>query len=295
MGMNNQDIPIYVIAGSTASGKSARALSLAKETNGVIINADSMQIYDALPMLTSQPSAQDCAQAPHRLYGALPAHMKCSAEMWRTLATDEINNVLKEGQTPILVGGTGLYFRALMKGFSPVPNVPDEVRARMNARQKDIGNPAFHAALVAIDPVMAQKLHPNDTQRLIRAAEVLEATGHSLAYWQSLPLSGPPDARWRFEVEIIRPAREALYARCDKRFEWMIENGALDEVQDFKEQIELNNIPADSPVTNALGFGALCEHLNGTLTRDEAVQQAQAETRHYAKRQDTWFRNQLKS
>jgi tRNA dimethylallyltransferase len=292
--MNKQNIPIYVIAGSTASGKSARALDLARQKNGVIINADSMQIYNALPMLTAQPNAQDCAQAPHRLYGALPAHAKCSAEMWRTLATDEINQVLNEGQTPILVGGTGLYFRALMKGFSPVPNVPDGVRAKMNARQKEMGNPAFHAALAEIDPVMAQKLHPNDTQRLIRAAEVLEATGKSLAYWQSLPLSGPPDARWRFEIVIIRPAREALYARCDKRFEWMIENGVLDEVRDFKAQIERENIPADAAVTNALGFGALCGHLNGILTRDEAVQQAQAETRHYAKRQDTWFRNQLK-
>ncbi len=289
--MSIKDI-IHVIYGPTASGKSALALEKAAEQNGVIINADSMQIYDALHTLTAQPPADEKAQAPHKLYGAMSPEEKCSAQHWRGLATIEIEKALVQGQTPIIIGGTGLYLKTLMKGLSPVPPVPDEIRAQTMARQAALGNPAFHEELAEKDPVMAEKLNPNDSQRLIRAWEVLEATGKSLAYWQSLPREGVPED-WKFETHFVNLDREDLYERCNTRFEKMMKTGILDEVRALDELIQSGNVPADAPVTHALGFHPLQAHLRGELALDEAIAQAQQETRNYAKRQLTWFRNQM--
>lgn len=285
--------PVLIIAGPTAGGKSARALGIARARNGVIINADSMQVYGALPLLTAQPAAGDTAQAQHALYATLPPHEICSAQRWRDMAVAEIDKAHAAGQLPIVTGGTGFYIRALTEGFSPVPEVPLNVREDGNALQKKLGNPGFHAALAERDPVMAARLHPNDTQRLIRAWEVLEFTGTSLAEWQAHPAIGAPSG-YAFEYELILPEREELRARCDRRFDMMMAAGALDEVRAFAARIEAGAVPADAAVTHALGFQPLRRHLRGEISLAEAVTLAKIETKQYAKRQSTWYRNQIK-
>ncbi len=277
---------ITVIAGPTAGGKSALALRLAQERNGIVINADSMQIYDALPILTARPNGQDLSQAPHRLYGILPPHETCSAARWRALAVAEIEQSWAAEQQPIVVGGTGFYIKSLMEGLSPIPGIPETVRAETIALHAELGNPVFHAALAAIDPVMAARLHPNDTQRLIRAYEVMKATGQSLNDWQALPGQGAP-ARWRFNITLVMPDRKTLYDRCNTRFDAMMHGGALDEAANYTG-------PADAPVTHALGFRPLRDYLAGRIPLDDAIERAKAETRQYAKRQVTWFRHQIK-
>lgn len=285
---------IHVIAGPTASGKSALAIEKATALNGVIINSDALQIYDALPLLTARPSAADEAAAPHLLYGVIPPTEICSATRWTTMAVAAIKEVLAKGQTPILVGGTGLYLRTLMEGLSPVPDVPAEIREMMNARQRELGNPAFHEAFKRHDPVMAARLHPNDTQRLIRAWEVLEATDKSLADWQAqAPV--PPVPEWCYDVRVLDPPRDVLYDRCNKRFLAMMAQGALEETRAYDALIATGTVLAEGGVTQALGFRPLQAHLHGVLSRDEAIEQAQTDTRQYAKRQVTWLRNQVKS
>ena len=179
-----------------------------------------------------------------------------------------------------------------MHGLSPIPDIPDDIRAQAVHKQKTLGNPGFHNALAKIDPVMAKRFHPGHTARLIRAYEVILATGKSLAEWQKIPPIPPPE-NWSFEVHKIIPERKALYERCNQRFLQMLDNGALDEVQAFNRQIENGEINPGVPITKALGFKELRAYLNGEITKDEAVKTAQTATRHYAKRQVTWFRNQL--
>lgn len=278
---------IVVIGGPTASGKSALAVRLAQDDNGVVINADSMQLYDALPLLTARPGADDMAMAPHRLYAVLRPDQKSSAQSWREMAIAEIEHTIAAGKTPVVVGGSGLYIKALMDGFSPIPPIDPAIRERLNAVQADIGNPAFHAMLSAHDPVMAHRLNPNDTQRLIRAMEVFEGTGKSLAYWQDQPPSGPP-AGWAFDVHILKPDRDILRQRCDQRFDQMMEMGALDEVR-----AAMDHIPDDALVSHALGYRRLRDYVRGEIDLEQAVTLAKIETRQYAKRQDTWFRNQI--
>lgn len=279
--------PVTILCGPTASGKSALALELAARDNGVIINADSMQLYDALPLLSARPGADDLRAAPHRLYGCLPVHEKSSAQRWRDRALDEINTAITNGQHPILVGGTGLYIKSLCVGFSPIPDVPPDIRAKGVAMQRELGNPAFHAALAARDSVMGARLNPNDTQRLIRAWEVLEASGKSLSHWQTQPPIPPPE-NLHFTIRVLTPERDWLYARCDRRFDMMMAMGALDEVA--AAMAVLND---DMPITHALGYRPLRDHLKGLLSLEDAITAAKAETRQYAKRQDTWFRHQV--
>lgn len=287
--------PIPVIAGPTASGKSALALERATRDNGVVINADSMQLYDAIPLLTACPDEHDLAAAPHRLYRALAPGDDCSAARWATMALNEIATAFANGQTPVIIGGTGLYLRALIEGLSPIPAVPPEIRARAGARQAELGNPGFHADLAARDSVMASRLHPQDTQRLIRAWEVLEATGRSLAYWQTLPPEPPviDGVELRFDVTIFDLPRALLHERCDRRFMQMIERGALAEVDALSALIDSGAVPPAAAITNALGFSALRDHRRGLLTLPEAVTKAQAQTRQYLKRQCTWLRHQI--
>ena len=284
--------PIFIIAGPTASGKSARALELAAERDGVIVNADSMQVYDALPILTAQPDAEDRAAAPHRLYGFQDPAKWFSAGNWREAAMAEIAAILADGRTPIVVGGSGLYLKALVEGFSPIPDIPPEVRQRAIDRQAERGNPGFHAELAARDPVMGARLHPYHTARLIRSWEVIEATGKSLSHFQSLPRETPP-ADWRFIIEKIMPGREELHARIDRRFDRMMETGAVEEVAAFAARLDSGAVPEDTLLARALGFKPLRAWLAGETTRADAVAQAKLETRQYAKRQMTWFRNQL--
>lgn len=278
---------VLVIGGPTASGKSGLALSVARQKNGVIINADSMQMYDGLGILTAQPSTEDLAAAPHRLYATLQPDDICSAARWRDMALDEIDRAIAAGQLPVVVGGTGFYIRTLLNGLSPIPDIAPDIRERLNARQREIGNPAFHAELQKRDPVMAGLLNPYNTQRLVRAMEVLEGTGKSLAEWQALP-PPPPPAHLRFVTATLVPPRERLYANCDGRFGIMLKQGALEQVREFMKTAT----PA-MPLAKALGYLELSSHLAGNISLTDAISLSQQSTRNYAKRQTTWFRNQM--
>lgn len=285
---------VHIIGGPTASGKSALALEVAAEQNGVILNADSMQVYDALPILTAQPSAEDKTQAPHDLYGTLHPNESCSAGNWREMVLPRIVQILEEGRTPIVVGGSGLYIKALTEGLSPIPDIPEDIRQAAANRQKEMGNPTFHAELQKRDPVMAQRFHPYHTARLVRAWEVLEATGKSLSEWQMLPRLRPPE-EWTFEITLVLPERETLRERCDRRFIWMLENGAAEEAEAFMARLDKGEVNEGAPIVKALGFRALRDWISGQASKEEAIEKASAQTRQYAKRQVTWFRNQISS
>jgi tRNA dimethylallyltransferase len=283
---------IEIIAGPTASGKSSTAMARAREVDGVIINADSLQVYDALPILTARPSEQEMAQIPHRLYAVLAPDQPCSAGNWREMAQPVIEEVLNSGHRPIVVGGSGLYLDALINGLSPIPDIPREVRRRANARLDELGHEAFLEELEARDPGTARHIDTRNHARLIRAWEVIEATGTPLIEWQRRPRQGPP-AHWRFAITPIIPERATLRARCDTRFDDMITQGALAEVTDLDRRIRSRELAGDAPVTRALGFAELRAYLHGQTGWEAALEAAKARTRQYAKRQVTWFRNQL--
>lgn len=265
---------------------------MAQDMNGVIINCDSMQIYDGLPLLTAQPSDRDFESVPHLLYGTLHPNQSCSAGEWQRMAVPVIQDVLSSGRIPIICGGTGLYIKALVDGLSPIPEIPKEVKRAGDALMKDIGVQAFHAMLEARDPYIAGRFHPNHSARLLRAWEVLEHTGKSIALWQEEPRSGVPEG-WDFEFHFVMPDRDVLYARCNQRFEMMIEQGVLDEVRDFGSRIIQGEIDDQCLLAKALGFQPLWGYLQGKYDLDEAIAQSQQDTRRYAKRQSTWFRNQF--
>lgn len=288
--VNNKTV--YIISGPTASGKSAYALEKARRDNGVIINCDSMQIYDALPILTARPSAEEQAQAPHKLYAFLHPAKHYSAAMWRDDAMAAIRDAFDNGQTPILCGGTGFYLRALIHGFSPVPDIPDTVREQAIALQKQVGNPQFHAMLAEKDPETAAKLDPMNSQRLIRAWEVLAHTGKGLAAWQSTPAE-KPDHDWTFHVTAILPDRAKLYDKINKRLDDMVTAGCLNEVRDLADMIEKGEVPDNALVVKAHGFRPFRRYLNGEWTMEQALDHTKTEIRQYAKRQMTWLRHQI--
>lgn len=284
---------IKIIGGPTASGKSALAMTVAREHDSVIINADSMQIYGDLPILTAQPSTEDRQIIPHHLYGTLHPNDACSAGNWREYVIPIIHETLHQGRMPIIVGGSGLYIKALIEGLSPIPDIPGDIRESAVQKQQALGNPAFHAALQKRDPIMAERFHPEHTARLIRAWEVLEATGKSLSEWQKLPLEKPPED-WRFDVTLVMPERDVLYERCNIRFVQMLENGALEETESFSKKTLSGAYNNNIPLRNALGYEQLRDYTTGKLSKDDAITLAQGETRRYAKRQVTWFRHQVK-
>ena len=283
---------IHIVAGPTASGKSATALELAAKHSGVIINCDSQQIYDGLPILSAQPPDADKKVAPHRLYAHLHPNKVCSAGNWREIAIPVIEEVLAAGQTPIICGGTGLYIKALMDGLSPMPDIPNDVRDAVVARYEEIGAQAFYDELERRDPVMAARFHVNHKARIIRAMEVLEATGKSLAEWQEGPREKPP-SHWNFILHKILPERDVLYSRCNERFVWMVDNGALEEVEAFDRDVQSGAVKDGVPLTKALGFQELRSYLRGEISKEDAIERSQGATRKYAKRQVTWFSNQL--
>ncbi len=283
---------VHIICGPTASGKSARGLDLAHEKNGVIINADSLQIYNRLPILTAQPSDGDKQVAPHRLYNLLEPNLQMTAGAWRQLALTEIDFAIENNQTPIIIGGTGFYLKALIEGLSPIPEIPASVRIMAEDLMDELGIEGFHNLMREKDPVMAARLHPNDRQRNLRAYEVMAHTGESLSEWQKAPKI-EPDPKLVFDIEVIIPEREILYARCDERFKQMVKIGAVEEVAKLDDDIMAGRVNIDAPITHALGFDALQQHVRGEIDLDTAIFMAQNETRHYAKRQTTWFRNQI--
>ncbi len=279
---------VIVIAGPTASGKSALALDVAEEFGGIVVNADSMQVYRELRILTARPGDAALARAPHVLYGVLSVAERCSAARWRDMALAEIAAAHAAGKLPVLAGGTGLYLKALMEGLSEMPEIPKEVRAAARELFDRLGAADYHAELARRDPVMAERLDPADRQRLIRAWEVLEASGRSLADWQAEPRRGPP-AELRFATVVLAPPRAALYATCDRRFAAMIEDGALDEAR----ALTALDLAPDLPALKAVGVRELLAHIGGEISLDEAIAAARMATRRYAKRQMTWLRHQL--
>ena len=274
-----------LIAGPTASGKSAAALALAERLGGTVINADSMQVYRELSILTARPKIGDEARAPHRLYGTVPAGEAYSVGRWLDDAARAIEAAKLEGRLSILVGGTGLYFKALLEGLAPVPDIPPEIRAAWRKRAEALGTEGLYRELAARDPAMASRLKPSDPQRLVRALEVIDATGISLGEWQgghASPLL-PAEAVAKL---VIAPEREALYAAIDARFDAMIAAGALEEVRAL---LALGLDPG-LPAMRAHGVRELAAYLGGTCSLEEAIAKAKTETRRYAKRQMTWLR-----
>lgn len=280
--------PIHIVAGATASGKSARALALARERDGVIINADATQLYAELRILSARPSDAELAQAPHALYGILQGGDPASVARWLALAKPEIEAAWAAGRLPVVCGGTGLYLKALLEGLSPIPDIAESHRAEAVQLLQDLGNAAFHAKLAEVDPVIAARLAPGNTQRLIRAWEVWRATGKPLSAWQAEPKQ-PPFPGAAFTVEVIDLPRAEIYRRCDARFARMMQQGALEEVK----ALQARNYPADAPVMKAVGVPELLGYLHGEYPLEEAVRLARHNTRRYAKRQLTWLRHQL--
>jgi tRNA dimethylallyltransferase len=276
-----------LIAGPTASGKSALALKLARDYGGAVINADAMQVYRELRVLSARPDAAEEALAPHCLYGFVSAFEPFSVGKWLDAARDALSEVRAKGLTPIVCGGTGLYFAALLNGLSPIPEIHASIRVEARQKLSELGNERFHAALAARDPVMGERLAPGDSQRLVRAWEVIEATGQSLAEWQML--KGEPVLTGDLLRYVLKPNREWLVARIAKRFRTMIDEGALEEVRALRQ----GGLTGDLPAARALGVPSLMAHLEGRLSLDQAVEQAIVETRQYAKRQMTWFRHQM--
>jgi tRNA dimethylallyltransferase len=275
--------PLVVIAGPTASGKSALAFALAQQIGGMIVNADSAQIYRDLRILSAAPTDEELKQVEHRLYGIQDGALPCSAAEWAKLAQREIADIHARGGTPILVGGTGLYLRTLLNGIAPVPAIDPEVRARVRETMTEENR----RKLETLDPSAAARLKPADTARINRALEVILATGRTLTEWQKQREGGiSNDVALR--PVILLPPRKWLYARCDERFSRMISQGAVSEV----EALLARKLNPNLPAMRAIGVPELSAYLLGTSSLDEAVALGQQATRRYAKRQYTWFARQ---
>jgi len=275
--------PLAVIAGSTASGKSGLALALAEQTGGVIVNADSAQIYSDLRVLSAAPTADELRSVDHRLYGVQDGALPCSAAEWAQMARREIEKIHRDGPIPILVGGTGLYLRTLLDGIAPVPAIDPEVRERV----RNVPVDENRSKLAALDPESAARLKPADTARINRALEVILSSGRTLGEWQKDREGGIGE-----EVElrpiILLPPRKWLYARCDERFARMIDAGAVSEV----EALLARKLNPNLPVMRAIGVREISAYLQGEISLDEAIAAGSQATRRYAKRQYTWFAHQ---
>ena len=277
--------PLAVIAGPTATGKSARALELARENGGTIINADASQLYADLRIVTARPSPAEEAAAPHRLYGVVDGAQPCSAAAWAGMAREEIGRAHQIGSLPILVGGTGLYIKTLLAGTAPVPEIDAEIRQEV----RGLATAELAAALAAEDPAMSARLRPSDTQRLARALEVIRSTGRSLADWQRTRTGGLA-AFVSLHCEVIDLPRSELYERCERRFDAMLGEGALEEVHSLADR----GLDPALPVMKAIGVPPLLAHLRGEIDLAEAADAVKRDTRRYAKRQQTWFRTQFR-
>lgn len=286
--MSRHQAKPILIAGPTASGKSALALVLAERYGGVVVNADSMQVYAGLPVLTAQPSAAEQARVQHRLYGHVPPSFAYSVARYIEDCEREIAAARENGIRPVIVGGTGLYFKALLEGLSPVPEIPADVRVRWRANAANWPIEDLHAALVERDAIMAARLVPTDRQRITRALEVIEATGRSLADWQREPGRPILDEAATVRLVVTR-SRQDIVARCDARFDRMVAAGALDEVRHLLSL----NLPRDLPVFGALGVRPLAAFLEGEIALDDAVVQGKLQTRQYVKRQETWLKRHM--
>ncbi|PZQ64605.1 MAG: tRNA (adenosine(37)-N6)-dimethylallyltransferase MiaA [Phenylobacterium zucineum] len=278
---------IWLIAGPTASGKSAIGQRLARAVGGEIVNADSMQLYAGLAVLTAGPSAEELALAPHHLFGVADPADGWSVGRWQRAARHVIDDILRRGRDAVVVGGTGLYFAALTKGLAEIPEIPPQARAQAAADHDALGEDAFRARLAEVDPAAVARIAPGDRQRLCRAWEVFAATGVSLTDHQARAEGALPTGSW--SAVALEPPRDALYARCDARLETMIAHGALDEVR----ALAARDLDPALPAMKAVGVRELAAHLRGKLDLPAAIGAAQQETRRYAKRQMTWMRGQM--
>jgi tRNA dimethylallyltransferase len=281
------DEQVLIITGPTASGKSHAALEMALRIGGEIINGDSMQLYEHLPILTACPTEKECLLVPHHLYQVLGSDQIGSAGWWVQEAEEKIRQVLERGNIPIIVGGTGLYLQALTQGLSPVPEIPPEIRrwAREQATQYGVEG-HFHDYVCGKDPQVRDHLNPSDVQRLTRALEVIVSTGRSVFEWQKVPRV---PSSFTFRKQIMMPPRDELYRRINNRFIHMIEEGAIGEVQSLLEQpVRLGN-----PILRAVGVKEIAAYLKGNITKDQMIDLGQQSTRQYAKRQLTWLRTQV--
>jgi len=277
-----------LIAGPTASGKSALALDLAQKTGGIVINADSMQVYRDLRIITARPTAEEEARVPHRLYGHVDAAINFSSGAWIADAANSLEEARLQNRLPIFVGGSGLYLKALTRGLSAVPPIPAEIREAVRATLERDGVEALHAELARRDPVSAERLKPRDRTRIARALEVIEATGRALPDWHregQPPLLGAGE----FSALFLSPERDALYARIDARFDAMLAGGAIEEVA----ALAARQLDPLLPAMKAHGVPILMRLVRGEVTQAEAAEFGRTETRQYAKRQFTWFRHQL--
>jgi len=275
-----------LIAGPTASGKSALALSLAEKLGGEVVNADSMQLYREMRVLTARPSEAEEARVPHHLYGVIPASAPLSAGLWAVRAAEVMREIAERGRLPIVVGGTGLYFRALTEGLSPIPQIPAAIREAVRSEVAEAG-PHAHALLAEVDAVLAESIRPSDKQRIARGIEVFRATGRTLSAWQKEPPE--PLVIGNFAKIVLVPERGWLRERIDRRFDLMLEEGALEEA---RAMAALDLDPA-LPAMKALGLRPLIRHLAGETSLEEAAEAGKRESRAYAKRQETWFRTQM--
>jgi tRNA dimethylallyltransferase len=283
-----EGLPVILIGGATASGKSALALDIAEAFGGTVINADSMQVYRELRVVTARPADQEMSRLPHELYGVLSADEACSAGRWLALAHEAVAAAREAGRLPVLVGGTGLYLRAFEEGLAAVPTVPDAVVDDATARLEDIGAAAFYEELEAIDPVAAARVPATDSQRMIRVWAVAKHTGRALSMWQADGNQGGADGLTLFKLCCL-PDREKLYPACDLRFESMVADGAIEEVERLMD-LELD--PA-LPAMRAVGVRDIAGYLAGDLSEQQMIARGQTATRQYAKRQFTWFRRQM--
>ena len=281
-------MPIIVVGGPTASGKSSLAMDIAMEFNGVVVNADSMQVYDELRILTARPTTEDERRIEHRLYGVMAPSHSCSVGRWRDLAVREVANVHESGRLPVVVGGTGMYIRALMQGLAAIPAVPPSIRKEVQDLYRKQGGEAALTDLAKVDPETAARLAPGDQQRVVRALEVYRATDRSLSDWLAAGNQGAL-AHAVFQAITLQPPRDTLYSHIDARFRQMLDDGALDEVKHIRS-LDLN---PELPAMKAVGLRELGRYLDGATPLDEAIAAAQQASRNYAKRQLTWFRNQI--
>jgi tRNA dimethylallyltransferase len=284
-----------LIAGPTASGKSAAALRLAEQAGAVgrtawIVNADAMQVYAGLRVLTARPTAENEARVPHRLYGHVSPAVRYSVGVWLTDVAKVFDEARAASALVIAVGGTGLYFKALTEGLAAIPAIPAEFREKMAKRLETEGVAALHAALSKLDPASAATLRPSDPQRVLRALEVFEATGRPLREWQRADPAPPLVPLNGAAAFVIEPERKTLYARIEERFDAMASAGAIDEVRALLEQ----NLDPDLPAMKAIGMREFGVFIRGESSLAAAITKAKTESRRYAKRQSTWFRHQMK-
>lgn len=280
------DIGAILIAGPTASGKSALAIRLAERLGGTVINADSMQVYCELRVITARPTPEEEGAAPHRLFGHVDAAVNYSVARWQADAAAALDDARAAGRLPVITGGTGLYFRALTQGLSDIPQVPETVRAALRIEAEGKAPEELHTMLAGCDPDMAARLRPSDPQRILRALEVFRATGQSLAQFQEKREKALLSEK--FAAFFLAPDRDVLRARIDARFDGMVASGAIDEVETLMKR----GLDPALPAMRAHGVPWIIRALRGEIAMDEAIEGGKADTRRYSKRQHTWFRHQ---